>query len=46
MSATDKVLYPNQLKPVTEDLRDDELIRRLKVCEKNFVVAFRQSKIA
>lgn len=37
MSATDKVLYPNQLKPCTEDLRDDELIRRLKVCE-NFVV--------
>ncbi|CRK92889.1 CLUMA_CG006304, isoform A [Clunio marinus] len=30
MSTTDKILYPNQLKPVTEDLRDDELIRRLK----------------
>lgn len=44
MSATDKVLYPNQLKPVTEDLRDDELIRRLKVCEKNFVVAFLKVK--
>lgn len=43
MSATDKVLYPNQLKPCTEDLRDDELIRRLKVCEekkKIFVVVF------
>lgn len=39
MSATDKVLYPNQLKPCTEDLRDDELIRRLKVGE-NFVVVF------
>lgn len=38
MSATDKVLYPNQLKPVTEDLRDDELIRRLKVCEKTLLL--------
>lgn len=34
MSVTDKIQYPNQLKPVTDDLRDDELIRRLKVCEK------------
>lgn len=33
MSSSDKVVYPNQLKPCTEDLRDDELIRRLKVCE-------------
>lgn len=39
MSASDKILYPNQLKPCTEDLRDEELIRRLKVCEK-FVVVF------
>lgn len=30
-SEKDKVTYPNQLKPCTEDLRDDELIRRLKV---------------
>lgn len=40
MSASDKILYPNQLKPCTEDLRDDELIRRLKVCEKIVVVFF------
>lgn len=40
MSSTDKVLYPSQLKPVTEDLRDDELIRRLKVCEKTLLLLF------
>lgn len=39
MSTADKILYPNQLKPCTEDLRDDELIRRLKVCE-NFCCCF------
>lgn len=27
----EKIVYPNQLKPCSEDLRDDELIRRLKV---------------
>ena len=42
MSSSDKIIYPSQLKPCTEDLRDDELIRRLKVCE-NFVVVFFRS---
>lgn len=43
MSSTDKVQYPQQLKPCTEDLRDDELIRRLKVCGEKIVVAFSQN---
>lgn len=31
MSASDRIEYPNQLKPITDDLRDDELVKRLKV---------------
>lgn len=31
MTTEKSILYPNQLKPCSEDLRDDELVRRLKV---------------
>lgn len=34
-SEKDKIVYPNQLKACSEDLRDDELVRRLKVMLKN-----------
>ncbi|KAL7049487.1 hypothetical protein ACKWTF_003718 [Chironomus riparius] len=30
MTTEKSILYPNQLKPCSEDLRDDELVRRLK----------------
>ena len=31
MSASDRIEYPNNIKPITDDLRDDELVKRLKV---------------
>lgn len=46
----EKIVYPNQLKPCSEDLRDDELIRRLKVkifhfvrCQESFNGFFSQA---
>lgn len=38
MSASDRIEYPNQVKPITDDLRDDELVKRLKVSFSGLII--------
>lgn len=33
-----EIVYPQGCRSVTEDLGSDELIRRLKVCKKHFLI--------